>query len=118
MTKQYFQTILFLLFCHVLPLTVTAQTVNIPDANLRAVVEKALGKASGATITASDMAELTSLDARHANISNLTGLEGATKLTWLNLSYNYISDISAVSGLTNLASIKIYKTKKSDNKAV
>ena len=37
----------------------TAQTVNIPDANLRAAIESALGKASGATITAAEMATLT-----------------------------------------------------------
>ena len=102
MTKQYFQAILFLLFCLALPLTVAAQTVNIPDANLRAVVEKALGKASGNTITVSDIAKLTSLKASNLNISDLTGLEGATNLTELWLGGNNISDLSPVSGLTNL----------------
>ena len=35
--------------------------VNIPDANLRAVIEKALDKPDAATITAADMATLTDL---------------------------------------------------------
>ena len=45
----------------VFPLTTVAQTVNIPDANLRAI-EAALDKTSGATITAEDMATFTTGD--------------------------------------------------------
>ena len=76
--------------------------VNIPDKNLRAAINKALGKASGDTITPVDMTRLTELHARHANISDLTGLAGATNLTKLDLDENNISDISPVVGLTNL----------------
>ena len=78
MTKQPFRFTLFLLICVLIPLTATAQTVNIPDPNLRAAIEKALGKASGASITTVDMANLTRLDARNVNIGNLTGLGDAT----------------------------------------
>ena len=91
-----------LLMCLSIPLTSTAQTVTIPDSNLRAVIEVALGKASGNTITTSDMAALPSLEARESNISNLTGLEHAINLTWLNLRDNSISDLSSLAGLTNL----------------
>ena len=77
-------------------------TVNIPDANLRAKIESALGKASGAIITTVDMTNLKELDARQSNISDLTGLEHATNLTDLRFGYNSISDISALTGLTNL----------------
>ena len=91
-----------LLMCLSIPLTSTAQTVTIPDSNLRAVIEVALGKASGDTITTSDMAALPSLEARESNISNLTGLEHAINLTWLNLKDNSISDLSSLAGLTNL----------------
>lgn len=38
------------------------QPVNIPDANLRAVIERALLKSAGATITNADMETLTSVD--------------------------------------------------------
>ena len=91
-----------LLMCLSIPLTSTAQTVTIPDSNLRAVIEVALGKASGNTITTSDMAALPSLEAIESNISNLTGLEHAINLTWLNLKDNSISDLSSLAGLTNL----------------
>ena len=84
----------------------TPQTVNIPDANLRAAIETALGKAAGATITVADMETLTAgLTARDANISNLTGLEHATNLRWLDFINNNISDLSPLSGLINLTDL-------------
>jgi hypothetical protein len=75
MNKQFLRFISFLLICLAFPLIATAQIVNIPDPNLRAKIEETLGKASGSTITTADMARLTRLDARNANISDLTGLE-------------------------------------------
>ena len=93
---------------------VVGVVVNIPDSNLRAVIEVALGKASGDTITTSDMAALTQLEAIESNISNLTGLEHAINLIWLNLGYNSISDISAVSGLTNLTLLYLRDNSISD----
>ena len=77
-------------------------TVNIPDPNLRAAVESDLGKAKDDSITPSEMATLTRLEARNANISDLTGLEFATNLTHLTLKGNNISNISALSGLFQL----------------
>lgn len=94
MKKQPFRFTFFLLICFLIPLTVTAQTVNIPDPNLRAAIEQRLGKARGDTITVADMAALTELSALKANISDLTGLEDATNLTRFSLEYNCISDIS------------------------
>ena len=46
--------------------------VNIPDANLRVLLEVALGKPDGAAITAADMATLTNLSAKGAKIRDLT----------------------------------------------
>ena len=94
-------TFILLIFLSI-PSTSIAQTVNIPDPNLRAVIEEALGKRFGAPITPSDMASLTEFRAGNSNISDLTGLEHAINLTWLNLGGNTISDISSLSGLTNL----------------
>ena len=42
----------FLLMCLTLPLPATAQVVDIPDPNLRAAIEGALGKNAGDLITA------------------------------------------------------------------
>ena len=88
--------------------------VDIPDSNLRTAIEKALGKASGVTITTEDMANLTVLRALFANISDLTGLEHATNLTLLTLSDNSISDISPLAGLNNLAELYLSDNSISD----
>ena len=105
MTRQLFRLYLFLLVCFSISVTATAQTVDIPDPNLRAVIEKELGKASGDTITADDMATLTQLAARNVDIRVLTGLEAATNLTELLLGFNSIADISPLKGLTNLTEL-------------
>ncbi len=76
--------------------------VDIPDANLRAVIKTALGKAKGDPITSSEMATLTRLEAQNANISDLTGLEHATNLRELSLWVNHISNLFPLMGLTRL----------------
>ena len=65
---------------------VSGAVVDIPDANLRAAVESALGKESGETITTDEIAPLTELHAVASGISDLTGLEYATELLSLNLA--------------------------------
>ena len=81
---------------------VPSPVVAIPDANLRTAIEDALGKAGGTPITQAEMVTLDSLEASDADISDLTGLQSATNLTWLDLGRNNITDISALSGLANL----------------
>ena len=110
MNKQFLRFPFFLSMFLTLPLTATAQVVDIPDLNLRAAVETALGKTSGDTITADEMATLTRLEVPKASIHNLTGLENATNLTWLGLWGNNISDISALAGLTNLIVVYLGST--------
>ena len=73
--------------------------ITITDANLRAAIETALHKASGASITRAEMASLTHLEAPNSNISDLTGLEFATRLTSLNLSNNLIADVDDPPGI-------------------
>ena len=98
-----FCLMLFFLF----PLTITAQTVSIPDASLRAAVEKALGKTSGATITAEEMATLTHFEAHNISIRDLTGLDYATNLEEIRCNNNLISDLSPLTGLVNLRVIEL-----------
>ena len=114
MKTQPFRFILFLLVCLSFPVIVTAQTVDIPDSNLRAAIEAIFGKASGDPITAADMATLIYFDAKNANISDLTGLEGATNLTYLFLWNNAISDLTPLSNLTSLLFLDLQGNSVSD----
>ena len=118
MTIPAHRFIFILLIFLSIPSTSTAQTVNIPDPNLRAAIMAELGKASGDPITTSDMAALRSLEARKSNISDLTGLEHAINLTLLDFWNNSISDISALAGLTNLETLLLEHNSISDISAV
>ena len=82
-------------------------TVTIPDANLRAAIEAALDKASGAPITEAELKALTLLEATNRDIRDLTGLEAATNLTQLRLRGNDITDITPLAGLTNLTELNL-----------
>ena len=88
--------------------------VSIPDANLRAVIEDRLGKASGAPITRGEILSVTRLWASNANIRDLTGLEFAAHLGSVYLAGNSISDFSPLSGLTNLRSLTLSNNSISD----
>ncbi|MDP6583081.1 MAG: leucine-rich repeat domain-containing protein, partial [Anaerolineales bacterium] len=88
--------------------------VNIPDANLRAALEKALGKNEGDAITKEELARLTRWDALESWITDLTGLEHCTGLTTLNLYRNEIIDISALANLTNLTHLELHGNQLSD----
>ena len=104
---------------------VAAPAINIPDPNLRAVVETALGKRAGEPIASGEMLALTHLKANNANISDLTGLEHATNLTRLVLegepdatgdwhNSNSVSDLSPLRGLTHLAVLELWNNSVSD----
>ena len=100
----------FVLICGVVLLAgappVAAANVNIPDADLRKAINKRLGenRAANAAVTEAEMKTLTSLG--NSNVSDLTGLEKATNLTWLNLRGSF-TDISALRGLTKLTSLSL-----------
>ncbi|MCY4553562.1 MAG: leucine-rich repeat domain-containing protein [Candidatus Poribacteria bacterium] len=87
---------------------IPGEAVYIPDVNLRAVIEEALGKASGAPITAEEMATLINLRTTEAKgISDLTGIEFGINLRVLDIGGNSISDLSPLAGLMNLGTINI-----------
>ena len=100
----------FLMF----PLTTIAQTVNIPDANLRAAITEALGKVSGARVTRDEIATLTHLNVNNKEISDLTGLEHAKNLDNIELKHNLISDISPLAGLIRLRRVLLRDNAISD----
>ena len=80
---------------------------SIPDANLRAAIETALRRASGAPITEANLKALTLLEATNRGIRDLTGLEAATNLAELDLSGNNIADITPLAELTNLTELRL-----------
>ena len=88
--------------------------VYIPDPNLRAAIAEALGKNPNAPITVQEMERLGKLDARNRSIRDLTGLQFATNLTWLNLRDNQISDLSPIAGLINLRELWLLYNPLSD----
>lgn len=82
------------------------QLLNIPDAQLRSAVNKSLGRNALDALNVGELGKLTSLDISNLNISNLTGLQYATHLTYLNASNNNITDFSPVSALASATIIK------------
>ncbi len=103
MKLSFFRFTFFLLVCFSLPLTATAQVIDIPDPNLRAAINRQLGKADGAVITSEEMNRLYSLDRGGSmDIIDLTGLEYATNLEGLPFWNNRVTDLSPLRGLTNL----------------
>ncbi len=96
------------------PELILGESVDIPDVNLRAAIEEALGKASGAVITAEDMATLERLRAWEMDISNLTGLEFAINLHTLLIGGSLMPDLSPIAGLTQLSHLRIPESKISD----
>ena len=104
--------------------------IDIPDPNLRAAIAEAIGVPPSTPIVRGHMATLTHLEAGNANISDLTGLEGATNLRTLDLGAEYVeaesrsinsnsvSDLSPLTGLTKLRSLYLQDSNISDISAV
>ena len=95
-----------------LEFTVDVLSSIIPDPNLAVVVRDALGLGVNDDITSVNILGLTSLRAnRHSAspgaITDLTGLDSATNLTWLVLDNNAISDLSPLAALTNLSLLQL-----------
>ena len=97
-----------------------SEEIWMPDANLRAAVREALGLEPNDVLTREAMQDLTELDASRLGflasdrINNLTGLEYATQLAKLNLSYNDIIDVNVLSGLNQLRELDLSRNKISD----
>jgi len=87
------------------------EPVYFADENLKAAVEEALGVIDP---TPADMLELIELEAKERGIANLTGLEHATNLNWLELSDNQITDISVLSSLANIERLELNENQISD----
>ena len=91
-----------------------AQVVHIPDPNLRAAIADALDIPRGAPITQEDMTRLTYLNVRNQGITELTGLESATNLITLRISHNPITNLSPIASLTHLERLTMWGLPEAD----
>ncbi len=78
----------------------------ITDLHLILAIRSSLNMGSE-PLTQAKMLALTSLTARNASISDLTGLEYATNLTHLDIASNQITSINVLRNLTNLSHLNI-----------
>ncbi len=99
-------------------ITITAIDANtpvaIPDANLRAKIVETLGKPHGTDLTAGDMLALWQFQVPNANIRDLTGLDYAHNLSYLNLNENSIDDVAPLAKLTQLSTLWLYNNSITD----
>lgn len=82
--------------------------VKIADPNLERAIREELSLPVETSLTQLVMNQLTRLDARDKQITDLTGLEHATNLTSLVLSENEIRDLNPLAGLINLEALYIW----------
>ena len=97
--------LLLILLC--LPMIGFGQNVNIPDANFKAylVGNTAINTNGDTEIQVSEAAAFTgAINCSWMSISNLTGIEAFTALTWLECSYNQLTslNVSQNTALTQL----------------
>ena len=88
--------------------------VHIPDPNLRTAIAEALGKNPNAPITVEEIKRLDELRANGRGIQDLTGLQFATNVTFLQLEGNEISDLSPIAGLINVRDLRLNNNLISD----
>ncbi len=91
-----------------------SEVVEIPDENLRAYIEMDLGKNPGEDITKADMQNLYVISIPmfeeaydSEKVKDLTGLEYATNLEFLDLSYNNVSDLTPLTNLNNMINLNL-----------
>ena len=84
-----------------------SRIITIPDKGFRQAIEEVLGEYQERHITENDMNRLYMLPSSGKNISDLTGIEYAKKLSHLYLDHNNIKDIRLLSGLTWLITLNL-----------
>ena len=103
------------LLCLILCTATHAQPVDIADSNLRVAIQDALNLPDDAPITQAAMLHLGRLDNAHGReITNLTGLEFAKTLEYLELSQNPLSDLTPLTNLTKLRRLFAWRCQISD----
>ena len=94
--------------------SVSAQLVNIPDPNLERAIREELKLPNGTSITQQEMLRLTGLETGERGIIDLTGIEHATNLGYLNVGGNQIHDIHPLASLTHLTGLSLWNNQTQD----
>ncbi|MBP1047359.1 leucine-rich repeat domain-containing protein [Enterococcus sp. BWM-S5] len=96
----------------------TEDVVDIPDTELRKMINTQLRQAEDAEITKAQMEKLVSLsvplNGLEIKIKSLTGLEYATNLSHLTMYSNEIESIEPLRNLTKLTYLRLHKNNISD----
>jgi len=79
--------------------------VDIPDSNLRAVINAQLGRNFMDNLSRNDLSRLITLNASGMGISDLTGLEWAVNLTTADLQNNNITSTAPLDGIASLTMV-------------
>lgn len=87
----------------------TAAGFTFNDPALDAAVRGATGYSGPPTgdIAPADVAGITTLDASHQGIADLSGIQNLTNLNVLGLGFNNITSVALLTGLTNLVSLDL-----------
>ncbi len=116
--KYILYLLLFLLTAFTgLPPASAGNIMHFPDANLEQAVRDELERPTG-VITRTDMRRLVSLEAGRREITDLSGLEQASRLQELNLHQNRIRDISVLENLTRLQELYLGDNRVNDISAL
>ena len=88
--------------------------VEVPDPNLEQAIRETLSLPDGMLLTQTLMLQLTGLETGERGIIDLTGIEHATNLHYLNLGGNQIRDIRPLSALISLTGLSLYNNSVTD----
>lgn len=88
--------------------TPSCTKITFSDANLEQAIRTSLGRNDTKPVTVCDAEGITLLDAAHADITRLNGIEHLKNLTTLSLRYNFISDVTPLQTLANLTSLLLF----------
>ena len=84
-----------------------SDSVNIPDVNLKAALNSALGQGAGSDINEGQMASIITLSLNNTNIADLTGLEYATGIQYFTMNGNQVTDFTAIKSMTALKQLRL-----------
>ena len=88
--------------------------VEIPDPNLRTAVREVLNLPGVVPITQENMRRLTKLESLGKQIKDLSGLEHAVNITWIDIRDNQITNLSPLASLARLEVLIIGENPISD----